>query len=531
VCNWLYNNVIKPLVANVGVEINQFAGFIHWLYDSAIKPVGDLIGNVFNWLYNNVVRPVVAGIKNEIQVWADVFNWIYNNVIKPVSGFIGDAFHGIGQAVQNVVGWISDQWNRIQDIVKTPAKFIVDIVYNNGIVPVWNGIQGVFGIGAPLGKVDVSRWAGGGILPGYAPGQDTIHAMLSPGEAVLTPEAAKLLGYGNILKLNAMSGRPSGNDTNGMPIHASGGFIGGIENIAGDIGGAISNAAGAVWNGLQTTAGWISKGVGAVTGEIGSLFGDVLNKVKGTPDQGNDFTTSLTDIPGKVIQGAIDKVKAWFSTNSSWAGGGGAIPSAQHLAIISQALAADGIPQSDWGKWAIGLNTLITRESGWNPSAVNNWDSNAAAGHPSQGLGQMIIGTFESNRNPALPDNILDPVANIASVIRYIIKDYGDITRVQQANASMPPKGYSGGGIAGLGLNGATLLDSGGWLQPGVTQVVNASGKAEPVFSSGQWKTLEANVGKGHGGDTVYNITSHDPTSVVHEMERKERAEMAAKLV
>lgn len=54
----------------------------------------------------------------------------------------------------------------------------------------------------------VHRFAGGGILPGYSPGRDTIPAMLSPGESVLTPEATRLLGARAIRGLNRMtSGR------------------------------------------------------------------------------------------------------------------------------------------------------------------------------------------------------------------------------------------------------------------------------------------------------------------------------------
>jgi hypothetical protein len=54
----------------------------------------------------------------------------------------------------------------------------------------------------------VARMAGGGILPGYRPGHDSIPAMLSPGESVLTPEATRLLGSRFITGVNRMtSGR------------------------------------------------------------------------------------------------------------------------------------------------------------------------------------------------------------------------------------------------------------------------------------------------------------------------------------
>ncbi|WP_329064876.1 hypothetical protein [Amycolatopsis sp. NBC_01480] len=137
-------------------------------------------------------------------------------------------------------------------------------------------------------------------------------------------------------------------------------------------------------------------------------------------------------------------------------GGSGPIPSGQHLALIDAALAADGVPHADWARWEAGMNTLIQRESNWNAGAVNRWDSNAAAGHPSGGLTQTIGPTFESNRNRGLPDNMFDPVANIAASINYIMRRYGDISAVQQANPHLPPKGYALGDI--VGTDGASLL-------------------------------------------------------------------------
>jgi SLT domain-containing protein len=39
--------------------------------------------------------------------------------------------------------------------------------------------------------------------------------------------------------------------------------------------------------------------------------------------------------------------------------------------------------------WLPGLMTIAQHESGGNPNSINLWDSNAKAGHPSQGLMSM----------------------------------------------------------------------------------------------------------------------------------------------
>jgi SLT domain-containing protein len=148
----------------------------------------------------------------------------------------------------------------------------------------------------------------------------------------------------------------------------------------------------------------------------------------------------------------------------SYGGGGlgGALPIGQHLALIDQALAFVGIPKDQWPRWESGLNTLITRESGWNPNIVNMWDSNAKAGHPSGGLMQTIASTFAGNRDPRLPNNMFDPLANVVAGINYINRRYGGIGNVQQANASASAKGYVDGGLVK-----SKIYDAGGWLNPG----------------------------------------------------------------
>lgn len=131
---------------------------------------------------------------------------------------------------------------------------------------------------------------------------------------------------------------------------------------------------------------------------------------------------------------------------------GGTIPTGQHKQIIDAALQAAGVPPpGTQGQWEAGLNTLIERESSWNPRAINLTDSNAAAGDPSRGLAQTIMSTFLANHVPGTSMNIYDPVANVAAATRYIVRTYGNISNVQQANANLPPKGY----------------DKGGWLMPG----------------------------------------------------------------
>jgi hypothetical protein len=97
------------------------------------------------------------------------------------------------------------------------------------------------------------------------------------------------------------------------------------------------------------------------------------------------------------------------------------------IALISQALRLakqDVTPEN-----IEAVNTIVEHESGWNPRAVNNWDSNAEAGTPSQGLMQTIGPTFDSYAVPGYK-RILEPLDNLAAGISYAVDRYGSLQNV-----------------------------------------------------------------------------------------------------
>jgi hypothetical protein len=88
-------------------------------------------------------------------------------------------------------------------------------------------------------------------------------------------------------------------------------------------------------------------------------------------------------------------------------------------------LARNGIP----GTYE-GIHRNIMRESSGNPLAINNWDSNAAAGTPSKGLLQVIDPTFSAYHVPGTPFDPYHPVANITAACNYAADRYGSIDNV-----------------------------------------------------------------------------------------------------
>lgn len=186
----------------------------------------------------------------------------------------------------------------------------------------------------------------------------------------------------------------------------------------------------------------VMDGIGA-----GVKFG--TKNMYGTFAPAGDFHAGGTMNDGVGAMAQLDKALA-NAHNAI----GGVIPDGERRKIIEDAMRATNTPPpSTQDAWLAGMNTLISRESGWNAGARNDTDSNAAMGQNSVGLAQVIPSTFEANKAPGL-NNIYGAVDNVAASINYIKRRYGTIENVQQANANMPPKGYATGtGNAAAGWN------------------------------------------------------------------------------
>lgn len=112
---------------------------------------------------------------------------------------------------------------------------------------------------------------------------------------------------------------------------------------------------------------------------------------------------------------------------------------AQWLPTVVRALKMEG--QYSLGNIARTLFQMKT-ESGGNPMAINNWDSNAKKGTPSKGLMQVIDPTFNAYARKGFNKNIYDPLSNILASIRYAVSRYGSLSKAYRG------VGYANGGIA-----------------------------------------------------------------------------------
>ena len=491
--NWIDQNVIQPFQLGWQVLCDAFKLIgekIRGAWDAVVGKLRD----GWNWTNQNVVEPfktawqavqdrfkqigdglgiIWDGVKAKFKT---VWDWISQHIIDPFKR----GLQAIGDAAHNMKEAASKAFNALKDACAAPVRWIVEVVYTNGIQKTWNGIAGAVGLDN-LKLPDAPKFATGGVNPGYAPRQDTILSWTSPGEAIMVPEWTRAVGADTVHRWNRLArtrGAQAVLDDMRMPRYAEGGISGlwnGVKDKVGQgwdwVKGKASDIADAVASFISDPAGWVTS---KILDPVKSMIASV---------GGGNWGTIVAQLPLKVAQGLVRKAKdaigSWLGSgngNTAAAGAGeqyhGAVGGGveQWRPQVLTVLKMLGQPAS----WADTVLRRMNQESGGNPNAINNWDINAKNGVPSQGLMQTIPPTFAAYAGPFASRPITDPLANIYAGCNYAIHRYGSLAGMNR------PGGYALGGIV------PTLYDKGGVLNPGRTFVENRTRQPELVLTREQ---------------------------------------------
>ncbi|MFF0277443.1 transglycosylase SLT domain-containing protein [Streptomyces sp. NPDC004330] len=451
VLSWL----LPPLVQLVGYLVGKFAnamsGTIRWLTD-VVKWIREKAGSAFKWLNEKVVQPAARGIKTAL-------------------GWLADASDLASKAFDVAVDAIGKKWSDLKKLAMDPIRFVIDSVYNEAIVGLWNKIAGSFG--GP--KLDpwhprIPGFAGGGVAaegirPGYTPGRDNALIAVGGGEAIMRPEWTRAIGADRINSWNAAarSGGVAGvQKALGLPGYADGGIVGWVKNAAGMVGDLLTDPS-KVW---------------------AKMTAPIRKMLEGMGD--SPWVKLGARIPGKLLSTLKDKiVDAAGNLFGGGDSGGGSAPTGnggsgvqRWRGTVLQALSMVGQPAA----YADITLRRMNQESGGNPNIVNKWDSNWLAGHPSVGLMQVIGPTFDAYAGqmrgvgPKLYGVSVNPLANVYASMRYALSRYRSLP-----SAYNRPGGY----------------DAGGLLQPGWTQVYNGLGSPEYILTPSQWRAMSGAAAAG----------------------------------
>lgn len=165
----------------------------------------------------NLIKAVFSGNSEAMErAWLrlkmtlfQAWDTLKNTVLKP---FV-DTFEWMRDKASQAIDRIGDAFHKLRDLAAKPIKFVVETVWNNGLLKAWNGVAKLVGLDE-IAPVQLG-FARGGVLPGYTPGRD-VHRFYSPtagildlsgGEAIMRPEVTQALGKNSIDALNAAAMR------------------------------------------------------------------------------------------------------------------------------------------------------------------------------------------------------------------------------------------------------------------------------------------------------------------------------------
>lgn len=465
--NWLFANVVQPVFTAIGDAIN-------WVWLNVIKPTFDawvylfqnVLGPAFDWLYSNVIKPAFDGIGSAIK-------WVWENVIKPVfdtlSNFIQKT---IPDAFNAGVDFIKTAWDRIQEIAKAPVRFVVDTVINDGLIGAFNTIAGILPGIDKLPRVALpAGFADGGYTGDggkYEPA-GIVHA----GEFVFTKEQTRRAGVAN---LYAMAGALAG--------YANGGFVNPLKQLV------ETQGYNRTHKGVDFAASVGTPVFAVENGRVG-FSGEGVR----TPDVwgGNEI-----HIDGK------SGIQSWFAHLSSMAVKvGDMVRAGQEIGRSGNTGITSG-PHLHFGTFA----------GGW-PNDINPYGVLSGAGVPSGGGFNPIAGII---------DGLLAKFRDAFPAAGMIADLAIGIGKKLIGNVSNLITGGTGSAA------GPALYDLGGILPPGVSQVVNRTGKPEAILNPQQWQDISrlATQGGARGDVIIKGNVGWMPHEVAHAIETKRRDTFAA---
>ena len=404
IITWFINNPVKW----VQQQIAMFQKF--WSDHGAAMMQIAQAEWAFIWTTIKVTWDIIWGfLQVGFQLLSDSWKTLWDlvgNLLQTAWDLISGTLHTALQLFLDAVGLFADlltgKWSKLWADTK---KLVTDAFTN------------IYGVFTKFGSdaLNLLKQAGSDVITGL------INGVKAGASGVVS--VIKSVGSDIVNGVKSFFGIKSPSTVMaGLGGHLMTGLAQGILKSGGDIPHILGKVFGKAGGGAMRAFGLL-KGAGA--GLLKSVFGSALGDLRNV---------------GSDVMGAL---------SSLFGGGGGGGGSAAHgswASTIAQALGMAGAPAG----WGGDIAAIIQHESGGNPNAINNWDSNAKAGHPSQGLMQTIPGTFMAYAGSLASRGITNPLANIYAGIRYIMATYGSVFNVPGIRAMAGGgayQGYNDGGV------------------------------------------------------------------------------------
>jgi TP901 family phage tail tape measure protein len=460
---WFHVTVVRPVMAKVG----QAVATARQVVGGALEWIRNLIVNViaprFLWFHFTIVRPVMAKI---------------GEIIRTVVGRVRDSFmtlhrlitQTIPNAFRTGVAAVGRFWDNLVGIAKAPVNFVIRL-HNQGVGKMINKLAEFVGINARVPAIPY--FAAGGVLPGYAPGRDTMLAAVSPGESIFRPEFTRAVGASWVGEANrvARQGGPSA-----VRQWLTGADALGGEGLAFARGGVVPFAGRYAFGGI---IGRFIKGVKDFTiGNVAKGARALLDKIfsAAVPASGQ-LRTLITAVPRWIKE----KVLAWVKAKVDVGGG----PGVERALAFARAQA--GKPYV-WGGVGPGgydcsgfMSALVNVIKGRSPySRLFTTFSFTGAQNGPQGFVRNLRSGFTVGVTNAGVGHMAGTLAGRVNV------------ESRGSRGVLVGSGARGAGDGLFPMRYGLKFDDGGVLPPGRTYAYNGTGRPEYVFTQRQMAAMRS---------------------------------------
>ncbi|GAA4474182.1 hypothetical protein GCM10023094_09300 [Rhodococcus olei] len=259
-----WNNTIRP-------AWDGFTGRIGDIGSGFATNVGNIASGAWSGLtsgvsdgWNNTIAPAWNTLRTEgLGGLADDFtSYITDGAVTSWTDLPGKIGEGVGNIItthfpglsggldtlrtkfNEGTAKIGEIWNSLKGKLAGPINWVIDTVYNDGIVRFWNAIgpkiglpelTTIGGINVPSDTPAFAKGGTVGVMSGYSPGVDDRLIAVGGGEAVMRPEWTRAVGPDFVDKANeaARSGGVDG-ARKFMGGFANGGIVESIVSIVED---------------------------------------------------------------------------------------------------------------------------------------------------------------------------------------------------------------------------------------------------------------------------------------------------------
>lgn len=157
--------------------------------------------DAFTWLVEQTLPILITAIQGAAAHWADQFG----AMADVVSWLTGTVFPSIGAAIDQVKGWfdigvdaIAAKWDQLREAGARPIRFLVNTVWNDGLLKAWNAVSGFLPGIVKMEPITLGFRTGGAVFGPGTGTSDSIPAMLSNDEHVVTAAEVIRAGGHNI---------------------------------------------------------------------------------------------------------------------------------------------------------------------------------------------------------------------------------------------------------------------------------------------------------------------------------------------